>query len=63
MNMVSVVSSGVLAVSLAMFWGDGRALEGWGLGYIALLSYINVAAITFEAFRGRGGKKAMKKAA
>lgn len=50
MNMVSVVSSVLLALSLAMFWGDGRALEGWALGYIAVLAYVNVIALGIEVW-------------
>lgn len=48
MKSLSVVSSVVLAVFLCCCLGDGRALEGWGLAYAALLAMASLAGLYYR---------------
>lgn len=48
MKSLSVVSSVVLAVFLCCCLGDGRALEGWGLAYAALLAMASLVGLYFR---------------
>ena len=48
MKKLSILCSSVLAFFLACCYGDGRALEGWALGYAALLAYLTLLGLYYD---------------